>query len=89
MPEIPDHIFRGKAARIANSLGPATWTLMTEIDLLNPDGELSPGTYCTVELKIPRRTPLTDRAGRSNRLRPRWPPRVRGRERHRAQPQDH
>ena len=42
MPEIPDHIFRGKAARIANSLGPATWTLMTEIDLLNPDGELRP-----------------------------------------------
>ena len=29
---------------------------MTEIDVLNADGELSPGTYCTVELKIPRRT---------------------------------
>jgi hypothetical protein len=28
---------------------------MTEIDVLNADGELSPGTYCTVELKIPRR----------------------------------
>jgi hypothetical protein len=24
----------------------------------NPDGELSPGTYCTVELKIPSRTPF-------------------------------
>jgi hypothetical protein len=30
---------------------------MTEIDVPNADGELSPGTYCTVELKIPRRTP--------------------------------
>ena len=30
---------------------------MTEIDVPNPDGELSPGTYCAVELKIPRRTP--------------------------------
>ena len=24
----------------------------------NPDGELSPGIYCTVELKIPSRTPF-------------------------------
>jgi multidrug efflux pump subunit AcrA (membrane-fusion protein) len=30
---------------------------MTEIDVSNADGELSPGTYCAVELKIPRRTP--------------------------------
>ena len=79
----------GQGCSDPNALDPATRTLMTEIDLLNPDGELSPGTYCTVELEIPRRTPVTDRAGRSNRLRPRWPPRVRGRKRHRAQPQDH
>jgi RND family efflux transporter MFP subunit len=57
VPEIPDHTFPGKVARIADALDPATRTLMTEIDVLNPDGELSPGTYCTVELKIPRRTP--------------------------------
>ena len=30
---------------------------MTEIDVTNADGELSPGTYCAVELKVPRRTP--------------------------------
>jgi multidrug efflux pump subunit AcrA (membrane-fusion protein) len=30
---------------------------MTEIDVPNPDGALSPGVYCTVELKLPRRTP--------------------------------
>ncbi len=36
---------------------PATRTLLTEIDLPNPDGELSPGIYCTVELRVPRRTP--------------------------------
>src|SRR6266478_4372131 len=57
VPEIPDHTFPGKVARIADALDPATRTLMTEIDVVNPDGELSPGTYCTVELKIPRRTP--------------------------------
>jgi RND family efflux transporter MFP subunit len=57
VPEIPDHSFPGKVARIADALDPATRTLMTEIDVPNPDGELSPGLYCSVELKIPRRTP--------------------------------
>jgi RND family efflux transporter MFP subunit len=57
VPEIPDRKFAGKVARIADALDPATRTLMTEIDVPNPDGELSPGIYCTVELKIPRRTP--------------------------------
>jgi len=57
VPEIPDHTFPGKVARIADALDPATRTLMTEIDVPNSDGELSPGIYCTVELKIPRRTP--------------------------------
>jgi RND family efflux transporter MFP subunit len=57
IPEIPDRTFQGKVARIADAQDPATRTLMTEIDVSNADGELSPGTYCTVELKIPRRTP--------------------------------
>src|ERR1700742_2718992 len=57
VPEIPDRRFIGKVTRIADALDPATRTLTTEIDVLNPDGALSPGTYCTVELKIPRRTP--------------------------------
>jgi len=58
VPEIPDHVFAGKVARIADALDPATRTLQTEIDVANSDGELSPGIYCTVELKVPRRTPL-------------------------------
>src|SRR5271165_5198035 len=57
VPEIPDHTFPGEVARIADALDPATRTLMTEIDVPNPDGELSPGIYCAVELKVPRRTP--------------------------------
>src|SRR4029077_11834463 len=57
VPEIPDHSFSGNVARIADALDPATRTLMTEIDVPNPDGELSPGLYCAVELKVPRRTP--------------------------------
>src|SRR6516162_6387815 len=57
VPEIPDRNFPGKVARSASALDPATRTLMTEIDVANADGELSPGLYCTVELKVPRRTP--------------------------------
>jgi RND family efflux transporter MFP subunit len=57
VPEMPDRIFPGKVTRIADALDPATRTLLTEIDLANPNGELSPGMYCTVELKVPRKTP--------------------------------
>ena len=57
VPEIPDRNFPGKVARSASALDPATRTLQTEIDVANADGELSPGLYCTVELKVPRRTP--------------------------------
>jgi RND family efflux transporter MFP subunit len=57
VPEIPDRVFAGKVARIADALDPATRTLQTEIDVVNSEGELSPGIYCTVELEVPRRTP--------------------------------
>lgn len=57
IPEIPGRGFRGKVTRIADALQPGTRTLLTEIDVPNPDGVLTPGTYCTVELHIPRRTP--------------------------------
>jgi multidrug efflux pump subunit AcrA (membrane-fusion protein) len=33
----------------------ASPTLLTEIDVPNPDGAFSPGIYCTVELQIPRK----------------------------------
>jgi RND family efflux transporter MFP subunit len=57
VPEIPGRSFPGKVTRIANALQPGSRTLLTEVDLPNPDGALSPGIYCTVELHIPRRTP--------------------------------
>lgn len=43
--------------RIADALQPGTRTLLTEIDVPNPDHVLSPGVYWNVELKIPRKTP--------------------------------
>ena len=57
VPEIPAHGFPGKVTRMADALDPLTRTLLTEIDVPNPDGALPPGVYCTVELHIPRKTP--------------------------------
>jgi RND family efflux transporter MFP subunit len=57
VPEIPGRTFPGTVTRIADALQPGTRTLLTEIDIPNPDGALTPGTYCTVELQIPRKTP--------------------------------
>jgi RND family efflux transporter MFP subunit len=57
VPELPDREFPGTVSGIADALQSGTRTLLTEVDLRNPDGVLSPGIYCTVELKIPRKTP--------------------------------
>src|ERR1700730_5285063 len=57
VPEIPNRSFPGKVTRIASALQPGSRTLLTEVDVPNSDGALSPGIYCTVELYIPRKTP--------------------------------
>jgi RND family efflux transporter MFP subunit len=57
VPEIPDRTFTGKVTRIADALQPGTRTLLTEVDIPNPDGALTPGIYCTIELHVPRKTP--------------------------------
>jgi RND family efflux transporter MFP subunit len=57
VPEIPGRDFPGKVTRIADALQPGSRTLLTEIDVPNGDRVLSPGIYCNVELKIPRKTP--------------------------------
>jgi RND family efflux transporter MFP subunit len=57
VPAMPNLTFHGKVTRIANALQPGTRTLLTEVDIPNPDGALTPGIYCTVELRIPRQSP--------------------------------
>jgi multidrug efflux pump subunit AcrA (membrane-fusion protein) len=57
VPELPDREFPGTVTRIADALQPGTRTLLTEIDIPNPDGALPPGIYCTTEFQIPRKTP--------------------------------
>lgn len=58
IPELPGRGFPGKVTRVADALQPDTRTLLTEIDVPNPDGTLRPGSYCTVELSIPRKDRL-------------------------------
>jgi RND family efflux transporter MFP subunit len=57
VPEMPNRSFPGKVTRISDALQQGTRTLLTEIDVPNPDGALTPGIYCTVELHIPRKVP--------------------------------
>ena len=57
VPELPDREFPGTVTRLADAQQSGTRTLLTEIDLPNPDGALRSGVYCMVELKIPRKTP--------------------------------
>jgi RND family efflux transporter MFP subunit len=57
VPEMPGRVFPGTVTRLANALQPGSRTLLTEIDVPNPDGALTPGIYCLVDLKIPRKTP--------------------------------
>jgi RND family efflux transporter MFP subunit len=57
VPELPDRAFPGKVTRIADAQQSGTRTLLTEIDLPNPDDALRSGVYCMVELKIPRKAP--------------------------------
>ena len=56
VPAMPNLTFPGKVTRIADALQLGTRTLLTEVDVPNPDGTLQPGVYCTVELKIPRQS---------------------------------
>jgi hypothetical protein len=57
VPTMPNLTFRDTVTRIANAMQPGTRALLTEVDIPNPDGALQPGVYCSVELKIPRKSP--------------------------------
>jgi len=52
--EYPGRSFRGILARTSNSIDQASHTLLTEVDVPNPDGKLLPGAYVSVHLKLPQ-----------------------------------
>jgi RND family efflux transporter MFP subunit len=45
VPEFPGRVFKGEVARFAGSLDSASRTLLTEVRLANPKGELFPGMF--------------------------------------------
>jgi RND family efflux transporter MFP subunit len=51
--EFPGRRFAGTLVRTANAIDVASRTLLTEIDVDNPRGELLPGSYAEVHLKLP------------------------------------
>ena len=52
--EFPGRSFRGALARTSNSIDQASHTLLTEVDVRNPDGQLLPGAYVSVHFKLPQ-----------------------------------
>ncbi|HET8889166.1 MAG TPA: efflux RND transporter periplasmic adaptor subunit [Candidatus Angelobacter sp.] len=54
--EYPGQRFTGKVVRTADSIDPATRTMLTEIDVPNPDGRLLPGSYAEVHFAVPVQT---------------------------------
>ncbi len=55
--EFSGRTVKGTLARTAQSIDVASRTLLAEIDVDNPKGELLPGSYAEVHLKLPTPTP--------------------------------
>ncbi len=53
--ELPAKTFTGAVTRFAYALDEATKTMLTEIELPNPAGELRPGMYASVQLEVERK----------------------------------
>ena len=54
--EFPGQAFRGTLVRNANAIDIASRTLLVEVDIDNPTGQLLPGAYVFVHLKLPDET---------------------------------
>jgi RND family efflux transporter MFP subunit len=52
LPELPGKHFYGKVARTAEAIDPTARTLLTEVDVNNEKGDLLPGAYVLVHLKL-------------------------------------
>jgi len=53
----PGQTFSGTVARIAQAVDIKTRTMAVELDVMNQDGRLAPGTFCQVKWPVHRRTP--------------------------------
>jgi RND family efflux transporter MFP subunit len=57
LPEFPGRRFPGKLVRTAEAIDLTSRTLLVEVDVENPTGELLPGAYTEVHLKVPSGAP--------------------------------
>jgi membrane fusion protein (multidrug efflux system) len=53
--ELPGRSFPGTVTRFAHALDETTKTMLTEIEMPNPTGELRPGAYASVRLEVERK----------------------------------
>lgn len=56
VPEAPGRHYTGTVARNTGVIDASTRTLLTEVDIENPSGQLMPGSYAEVHLKLPTAT---------------------------------
>ena len=56
MPQYPGRRFPGKIVRNAEAIEQSSRTLLTEVDVANPTGEILPGAYAEVHLTLPAAT---------------------------------
>jgi len=57
LPQYPGRSFVGKLVRSSDAVDPATRTLLAEVDVDNRSGELLPGSYTEVHLKVSASAP--------------------------------
>jgi len=55
--ELPGRVFQGTVTRTAGAIDPTSRTLLTEVQVPNPDGLLLSGSYATVRFKVQRPSP--------------------------------
>src|ERR1035438_10127537 len=55
MEELPGRPFPGTVTRFAHALDQATKTMLAEIEIANPTGDLRPGAYASVRLEVERK----------------------------------
>jgi len=53
----PDQTFSGRVARIAQAVDVSTRTMAVELDVVNREGRLAPGTFCQVRWPVHRSRP--------------------------------
>lgn len=55
--EFPGRVFKGQVVRSAGAIDPASKTLLTEVDVPNPKGDLLPGAYAQVVFHLKSSAP--------------------------------